>query len=105
MRYGGRRGRRNAWFSHTNPSQRGDPGRNLCLWCSGMSPSAPGQSDDYFVIEKRIRHRSILTRWKWEILRRSRRLDVSFTGDEYATPQEARLAGEKAWIKFLRNLR
>jgi hypothetical protein len=55
------------------------------------------QLDNYFVIIKRCRHhRSPLqTRWTWEILRRSKPLGVIFDGDEYVTPQDARLAGGK----------
>jgi len=65
---------------------------------------AAERPDDYFVIVKRVRHRSILTRWTWEIRRRSKPLGVTFDGDDYTTPQEARLAGEKALSDFLNNL-
>ena len=65
-----------------------------------------GQLDDYFVIIKRCGHhrRPPQTRWAWEIHRRSKPRGVKFYGDEYATPQDARLAGETALKEFLNNL-
>ena len=44
------------------------------------------------------------THWTWEIHRRSKPLGVKFDGDEYATAQDAKLAGETALKDLLRNL-
>ena len=55
--------------------------------------------DDYFVLIKRCGPRGVKrrrTRWTWEIQRRSMPLGVKYHGDQYATPQDAKLAGEKA---------
>ena len=62
--------------------------------------------DDYFVIIKRcVDHRKTpQTRWTWEIQRRSKPLGVKFDGDEFATPQDAKLAGETALKDVLRKL-
>jgi hypothetical protein len=67
------------------------------------------QLDDYFVLIKRCgpgrgvrRHR---TRWTWEIRRRSEPLGVKYDGDDFAIPQDARLAGERALKELLHNLR
>jgi len=66
---------------------------------------AAEQPEDFFVITKRVRHRAFQTLWTWEIRRRSKPLGVTFDGREYMTPQEARLAGEKALSEFLNDLR
>jgi len=62
--------------------------------------------DDYFVIIKRcVDHRKTpQTHWTWEIHRRSKPLGVKLDGDEYATAQDAKLAGETALKDLLRNL-
>jgi hypothetical protein len=62
--------------------------------------------DDYFVIlKRRADHRKTpQTRWTWEIQRRSKPLGIKFDGSEYATAQDARLAGEKALNEFLHDL-
>jgi hypothetical protein len=62
--------------------------------------------DDYFVIVKRCGHHrnTRQTRWTWEIRRRSTPLGVRFDGDEFATPQDARLAGETALSDLLHKL-
>jgi hypothetical protein len=53
--------------------------------------------NDYFVIIKRGGNgRRRARRWTWEIQRRSKPLSAKFGGNEYATPQEAKRAGEKA---------
>jgi len=68
---------------------------------------APEAFGDYFVIIKRCgRHRGArrTSYWTWEILSRSKTLDAKFAGDRYATPQEAKLAGEKTLSWFLQNL-
>ena len=67
--------------------------------------------NDYFVITKLVpRTRPI--RWTWEIRHRStwenRRSSMSvgikYGGEEYATAQDAKLAGETALKDLLRNL-
>jgi hypothetical protein len=67
--------------------------------------------NDYFVITKLVpRTRPI--RWTWEIRHRStlqiRRgsisLGIKYGGEEYATAQDAKLAGETALKDLLRNL-
>jgi hypothetical protein len=60
--------------------------------------------NDYFVIIKRCgRHPSDQrrTRWTWEIQRRSKPLGIKYNGGNFATPQDAKLAGERALIEFL----
>ena len=37
-----------------------------------------GMLDDYFIIIKRVRDRSHLTRWTWEIQRKSELLGVKY---------------------------
>lgn len=59
---------------------------------------------DYFVITKLVGPRTRPIRWTWEIRRRSTPLGVKYDGEEYATAQEARLAGEKVLSELLRNL-
>ena len=67
--------------------------------------------NDYFVITKLVpRIRPI--RWTWEIRHRStlqiRRgsisLGIKYGGEEYATAQDAKLAGKTALKDLLRNL-
>ena len=48
-----------------------------------------GMLDDYFIIIKRVRDRSHLTRWTWEIQRKSELLGVKYNGNEYVTAQDA----------------
>jgi hypothetical protein len=64
---------------------------------------AVAQFDDYFVIIKRSqRHRRDRRgRWTWEIQRRSKPLGIKYDGREFATPQDAKLAGKKALNEFL----
>jgi hypothetical protein len=57
--------------------------------------------NDYFVIIKRCGHRSRRTHWTWEIQRRSKPLGIKYNGGDFATPQDAKLAGERALIEFL----
>jgi hypothetical protein len=59
---------------------------------------------DYFVITKLVGRRTRPIRWTWEIRRRSKLLGVKYEGEEYATAQDARLAGEKALSELLHNL-
>jgi hypothetical protein len=59
---------------------------------------------DYFVITKLVGPRTRPIRWTWQIRRRSKPLDVKYDGEEYATAQDARLAGETALKDLLRNL-
>jgi hypothetical protein len=55
------------------------------------------QFDDYFVIVKRFgQPRARPRRWTWEIRRRSKPLVVQYYGNEFATPQDAKLSGETA---------
>jgi len=57
---------------------------------------------DYFVIIKPCgRPRS---RWTWEIQRSSKPLGVKYEGDDFATPQDAKLAGVKALNALLYDL-
>ena len=58
----------------------------------------------YFVITKLVGPRVRPIRWTWEIRRRSGQLGVKYDGEEYATAQDARLAGEKALNEFLNDL-
>ena len=68
--------------------------------------------NDYFVITKLVGPRIRPIRWTWEIRHRStwenRRssmsLGIKYGGEEYATAQDARLAGETALKDLLRNL-
>jgi hypothetical protein len=62
--------------------------------------------EDYFIIIKRCAdHRKTpQTHWTWEIQRRSKPLGIKLDGDEYATAQDAKLAGETALKDFLHNL-
>ena len=60
--------------------------------------------NDYFVITKLVGPRTRPIRWTWQIRRRSKPLDVKYDGEEYATAQDARLAGETALKDLLRNL-
>ena len=60
--------------------------------------------NDYFVITKLVGPRTRPIRWTWEIRRRSKLLGVKYEGEEYATAQDARLAGEKALSELLHNL-
>ena len=57
--------------------------------------------NDYFVITKLVGPRTRPIRWTWQIRRRSMPLSVKYDGEEYATAQDARLAGEKALKEFL----
>jgi hypothetical protein len=60
--------------------------------------------NDYFVIIKRCgRHPSDRRRtlWTWEIQRRSKSLGIKYNGGNFTTPQDAKLAGERALIEFL----
>jgi hypothetical protein len=59
--------------------------------------------DDYFVIIKRWARlpRHHRNRWTWEIQRRSKPLRVKYNGNDFATPQDARLAGERALKELL----
>jgi hypothetical protein len=68
-------------------------------------PRAEKLDNDYFVIIKRFRRRrrAHRTGWTWVIQRRSKRLAVKFDGDEYVTPQAAKLAGETALKELLNN--
>ena len=69
-------------------------------------PVAEKFSDDYFVIVKRVgppRARPRM-RWTWEIRHRSKPLGVKYDGNQFATPQDARLAGETALRDLLPNL-
>jgi hypothetical protein len=73
-----------------------------------MHRAEPGAEklDDYFVIIKRwARLPTHRTRWTWEIQRRSEPLRVKYNGNDFATPQDARLAGERALKELLHNLR
>ena len=58
---------------------------------------------DYFAITKLCGHPR--TRWTWEIGRRSKPLGVKYEGDYFATPQDAKLAGERALKELLIGLR
>jgi hypothetical protein len=62
--------------------------------------------DDYFVLIKRCGPRRVKRRirWTWEIRRRSEPFGVKYDGDDFTTPQEAKLAGEKALKELLHNL-
>jgi hypothetical protein len=60
--------------------------------------------DDYFVITKLVGPRTRPIRWTWEIRPRSMPLGVKYDGQEYATAQDARLAGEKALNELLHDL-
>ena len=61
--------------------------------------------NDYFVITKLAEPRTRPIRWTWQIRRRSEPLGgVEFDGDEYATAQDAKLAGETALKDLLHNL-
>jgi hypothetical protein len=65
-----------------------------------------GKLDDYLVIVKRVgppRARPRM-RWTWEIRRRSKPLGVKYNGNQFATPQDAKLAGETALKDLLNNL-
>jgi hypothetical protein len=64
------------------------------------------ESVDYFVIIKRFRRhrRAHQTGWTWAIRRRSRPLAVKIGGDDYVTPQDAKLAGETALSELLHKL-
>jgi hypothetical protein len=57
-----------------------------------------------FVITKICRDhpRSRTIRWTWEIRRRSKQLE--YAGGEYANPQDARAAGEKALKEIVQQL-
>ena len=59
--------------------------------------------NDYFVITKLVGPRTRPIRWTWQIRRRSMPLGVKYDGEEYATAQDARLAGETALKDLLRN--
>jgi hypothetical protein len=59
--------------------------------------------NDYFVITKLVGPRTRPIRWTWQIRRRSKPLGVKYDGEEYATAQDARLAGETALKDLLRN--
>jgi hypothetical protein len=60
--------------------------------------------EDYFVITKLVGPGTLPIRWTWEIQRRSMPLGVKYDGEEYATAQDARLAGEKALSELLHDL-
>ena len=61
--------------------------------------------DDYFVIIKRFRRyrSSHHAGWTWEVRRRSKPIGVKYRGVQYASPDDARLAGETALKDFLSN--
>jgi hypothetical protein len=59
---------------------------------------------EYFVITKLVRPGTLPIRWTWEIQRRSMPLGVKYDGEEYATAQDARLAGEKVLSELLHDL-
>ena len=61
--------------------------------------------DDYFLITKLVGPRTRPIRWTWQIRRRSMPLGVKYDGEEYATAQDARLAGETALKDLLQRLR
>jgi hypothetical protein len=61
--------------------------------------------DDYFLITKLVGPRTRPIRWTWQIRRRSMPLRVKYDGEEYATAQDARLAGETALKDLLQRLR
>jgi hypothetical protein len=62
--------------------------------------------DDYFAIIKRCGHHRTAqrTRWTWEIRRRSKPHGVKYNGNDFATPQDAKIAGERALPEFLHDL-
>ena len=60
--------------------------------------------DDYFLITKLVGPRTRPIRWTWQIRRRSKPLGDKYDGEEYATAQDARLAGETALKDLLRSL-
>jgi hypothetical protein len=66
-------------------------------------PRAKKLDNDYFVITELVGPRTRPIRWTWKIRRRSAPLGVKIDGEEYATPQDARLAGETALTDLLRN--
>ena len=63
--------------------------------------------DDYFLIIKRFRRhrRARQTGWTWTIQRRSKPLGVIYSGDNFASSQAAKLAGENELKKLLGDLR
>jgi hypothetical protein len=68
-------------------------------------PRAEKLDDDYFVIIKRFRpyRTSNHAGWTWEVRRRSMPMGVKYRGVQYASPDDARLAGETALKDFLSN--
>ena len=74
---------------------------------SNMAGERSNLNDDYFVIIKRYGRPRIRekTHWTWEIQRRSKPLSTKYDGDDFATAQDAKLAGEKALKKLLDRLR
>jgi hypothetical protein len=71
-----------------------------------MAGERSNLEDDYFVIIQRFRRSRIRSRnrWTWEIRRRSKPLSTKNDTDAFATPQDAKLAGEKALKGLLDSL-
>lgn len=69
-------------------------------------PRAEKLDDDYFVIIKRFRpyRSSHHAGWTWEVRRRSKPMGIKYRGVKYASPDDAKLAGETAFKDFVRNL-
>ena len=57
---------------------------------------------DYFVIIKRFGGRRARTSWTWEIRYRSEPFGIKCRGDEHASPQAAKFAGETALKELLK---
>jgi hypothetical protein len=65
-----------------------------------MGRKRANPQDDYSVTI----HQDQSGRWAWEIHRKSCRLGVKVYDGDFATEQDAKLAGEKALASFLRRL-
>jgi hypothetical protein len=57
---------------------------------------------DYFIIIKRSGRRWARTCWTWEIRYRSEPFGIKCRGDEHASPQAAKIAGETALKELLK---
>ena len=69
----------------------------------GEADKCPNLDGDFFVIIKICGREK--TRYTWAIRRRSEPLGDKYNGDEYATLQEAKVAGQKALKELLDGLR
>jgi hypothetical protein len=74
-----------------------------------MTMASIDDIDDFYVIVTRNKRRKIYIRraktlWSWEIVRRSKPLDVRLRGAGFLTEPAAKLAGEKALKEILHRL-